>query len=66
MTDSGTKFILFGDVQNGYWWRLRSPKGETLRSSGRTLRHKAECEREVYRLKDELYPSAQVRDATIG
>ena len=66
MTDSGTKVIIFGDVLGGYWWRLRSATGETLRSSGRTLRQKAECEREVYHLKDECYPSAQVRDATIG
>ena len=66
MYDSDPQFIIFGDVLTGYWWRLRSPKGETLRSSGRTLRHKAECEGEVYRLKDERYPSAQVRDATIG
>jgi hypothetical protein len=65
MYDGDPKFIFFGDVLDGYWWRLRSPKGETLQSSGRTLRHKTECEWEVYRLKDECYPSAQVRDATI-
>jgi hypothetical protein len=66
MNDSDPKFIIFGDVLNGYWWRLRSPEGETVESSGRTHRHKAECEGEVYRLKDERYPSAKVRDATIG
>jgi hypothetical protein len=66
MHDRGPQFIIFGDVLKGYWWRLRSPKGETLQSSGRMLRHKAECEWEVYRLKDERYPSAEVRDATIG
>ena len=44
MYDSGPQFIIFGDILNGYWWRLRSPKGKTLNSSGRTLRHKAECE----------------------
>jgi hypothetical protein len=66
MYDSDPQFIIFGDVLNGYWWRLRCPKGETLNTSGITRRHKAQCEREVYRLKDERYPSAQVRDATIG
>jgi hypothetical protein len=64
--EGAPKFIIFGDVIEGYWWRLRSAEGATLNPSGRTLRHKAECETEVYRLKDECYPSAQVRDATIG
>ena len=66
MPDSGPKFIIFGDVVDGYWWRLRSAKGDTVESSGRKHRHKAECEREVHRLKGERYPSAKVRDATIG
>jgi hypothetical protein len=66
MYDSGPQFIIFGDLLSGYWWRLRSPTGETLNSSVITRRHKAECEWEVYRLKDERYPSAQVRDASIG
>jgi hypothetical protein len=47
MFDSDPKFVIFGDLLNGYWRRLRSPKGETLNSSWRTHRHKAQCEREV-------------------
>lgn len=51
MPDSEPKFIIFGDVLDGYWWRLRSAEGKTLESSGRRHLHKAECEREVYSLK---------------
>jgi uncharacterized protein YegP (UPF0339 family) len=66
MSDIEPKFIIFGDMLDGYWWRLRSASGETVESSGRTHRRKAECEREVQRLKAERYPSAKVRDATTG
>ncbi len=66
MDDGDPKFIIFGGVLDGYWWRLRSASGETIESSGRIHPRKAECEREVQRLKDESYPSAKVRDATIG
>jgi uncharacterized protein YegP (UPF0339 family) len=66
MSDGEEKFVIFGDVLDGYWWRLRSAEGRTLETSERTHRHKAECESEVQRLKDERYPSARVRDATIG
>lgn len=51
MPDSEPQFIIFGDVLDGYWWRLRSAEGKTLESSGRRHLHKAECEREVYSLK---------------
>ena len=66
MSDSDPNFVIFGDVLNGYWWRLRSAEGKTVEFSGRAHRRKAECEREVYRLREERYPSAKVHDATIG
>lgn len=48
---SDLKFVIFREVEDGYRWRLR---------------HKDECEQEVYRLKGERYPYAKVRDAAIG
>jgi hypothetical protein len=66
MEDSDLKFIIFGDVFDGYWWRLRSVSGKTIESSGHIHLRKAGCEREVQRLKEERYPYARVRDATIG
>lgn len=60
------KFVIFGNVLDGYWWRLRSASGETLEVSGRAHPHKAKCEGEVYRLKEERYPTANVRDASIA
>jgi hypothetical protein len=66
MEDGDPKFFIFGDVFDGYWWRLRSVSGETIESSGRIHLRKAECEREVQRLKEERYPYGRVRDATIG
>ncbi|HEY6713413.1 MAG TPA: hypothetical protein VI055_14225 [Rubrobacter sp.] len=50
MEDGDPKFFIFGDVFDGYWWRLRSVSGETIESSGRIHLRKAECEREVQRL----------------
>jgi hypothetical protein len=66
VTDSESKFIIFGDVLHGYWWRLRSAEGVTVESSGRRHPSKAECEGEVRHLRVERYPHAKVRDATIG
>jgi len=67
MEDDGPKFIIFGDVFDGYWWRLRSAEGQAVEtSSGLIHLRKTECEREAHRLKEERYPSAKVRDATIG
>jgi len=66
MKDGDPKFIIFGDVCDGYWWRLRSASGKTIEASGRLHLRKAECKMEVRRLKEERYPSARVRDATIG
>jgi uncharacterized protein YegP (UPF0339 family) len=63
---SALKFVIFRDVKDGYRWRLSSPSGETLEYSERGYTHKSECEHDVYRLKDERYPYAKVRDAAIG
>jgi hypothetical protein len=35
MSDSDPKFVIFGEVLNGYWWRLRSAEGKTVEFSGR-------------------------------
>ena len=65
--EGGPRFIIFGDVIKGYWWRLRSAQGATIESSGgRRHYHKSECEREVQSLKDERYPLAMVCDTTMG
>jgi uncharacterized protein YegP (UPF0339 family) len=54
------------DLKDGYRWRLRSAKGETLEYSERSHLHKGECEQEVYLLKDDRYPDAKALDAAIG
>ena len=66
MTASDLKFVIFRDLKDGYRWRLSSPTGETVELSERSHLHKGECEQDVYRLKDDRYPHAKVRDATIG
>jgi uncharacterized protein YegP (UPF0339 family) len=66
MTVTDLKFVIFRDLQDGYRWRLSSPTGETLERSERGHDHKGECEREVFRLKDDRYPNAKVLDAAIG
>ena len=63
---SDLKFVIFRDVNNGYRWRLSSASGQTVEYSERGYSHKRECEHEVYRLKDDRYPSAKVRDAATG
>ena len=63
---SELKFVIFRDVKDGYRWRLSSPTGETVEYSERGHDHKGECEQDVYHLKDDRYPHAKVRDATIG
>ena len=63
---SELKFVIFRDVNDGYKWRLSSASGETVDYSGRGHDHKRECEYEVYRLKDDRYPYAKVRDAATG
>jgi uncharacterized protein YegP (UPF0339 family) len=63
---SDLKFVIFRDVKDGYRWRLSSATGETLEYSERGHDHKGECEQDVYRLKENRYPYAKVRDAAIG
>jgi uncharacterized protein YegP (UPF0339 family) len=60
------KFVIFRDMKDGYRWRLSSASGETLEYSERGHGHKGECAQEVYRLKENRYPYAKVRDAAMG
>ena len=63
---SDLKFVIFRDMKDGYRWRLSSASGETLEYSERGHGHKGECAQEVYRLKENRYPYAKVRDAAMG
>lgn len=63
---SDLKFVIFRDPKDGYMWRLRSASGKTVEYSERRHLHKGECKHDVYRLKDERYPYARVRDAAVG
>jgi uncharacterized protein YegP (UPF0339 family) len=65
MTTSDLKFVIFRDLKDGYRWRLSSASGETLEYSERSHLHKGECAQEVFRLKENRYPHAKVRDAAI-
>jgi uncharacterized protein YegP (UPF0339 family) len=65
MSATDLKFVIFRDVKDGYRWRLSSVLGHTLEHSERGHRNKGECAQEVFRLKDDRYPYAKVRDATI-
>jgi uncharacterized protein YegP (UPF0339 family) len=62
---SDLKFVIFRDLKDGYRWRLSSPSGETLEYSKRAHSHKGGCEQDVYRLKENRYPCAKVRNAAI-
>jgi uncharacterized protein YegP (UPF0339 family) len=66
MSASDLRFVIFRDMKDGYRWRLSSASGQTLEYSERGHDHKGECEQDVYRLRDDRYPYARVRDATIG
>jgi uncharacterized protein YegP (UPF0339 family) len=66
MTATDLKFVIFRDLKDGYRWRLSSASGQTLERSERSHLHKGECEQDVYRLKDDRYPYAKVRDAALG
>jgi uncharacterized protein YegP (UPF0339 family) len=66
MSDKDFTFVIFRNVKDGYSWRLRSASGETVDISLRGHRHKADCEQEVHRLRDDRYPEAEVRDLTAG
>jgi uncharacterized protein YegP (UPF0339 family) len=57
---------LYGDVKDGYRWRLRSGKGETLERSERGHGRRDTCPQEVQDLRSDRYPGAKVRDATDG
>ena len=52
MSDSDLKFVIFREVENGYRWRLRSARGETVDTSQRR--------------REDRYPGAAVRDLTVG
>ena len=63
---SDLKFVIFCDLKDGYRWRLSSATGETVEYSGRAYSHKGECEQDAYRLKENRYSYAKVRDVAIG
>jgi uncharacterized protein YegP (UPF0339 family) len=66
MSTSDLKFVIFRDVNDGYWWRLRSAGGETVAISERGFQDKAYCQQEIQYIKSDKYPSAEARDAAIG
>jgi uncharacterized protein YegP (UPF0339 family) len=66
MSATELKFVIFRDIKDGYRWRLSSASGETVEYSEGAHSHKGECEQDVYRLRDDRYPYAKERDATIG
>ena len=64
--NSDLQFVIFRDLKDGYKWRLSSTSGQTVEYSERGYSHKSECEHDLYRLKDDRYPYAKVRDAATG
>ena len=66
MSASDLKFVIFRDLKDGYRWRLSSPTGETLEYSSEDTAIRMSASMMSYRLKDDQYPYARVRDATIG
>jgi uncharacterized protein YegP (UPF0339 family) len=63
MAASNLEFLIIHDVKDGYRWRLRAAASrETVDYSQRGHRNKGDCEQEVHRLRDDLYPDAKVRD----
>jgi uncharacterized protein YegP (UPF0339 family) len=59
------EFRIIHDVKYGHYrWRLRSAGGETVDYSQLGHLHKSDCELEVHRLRDDMYPGAKVRDLT--
>jgi uncharacterized protein YegP (UPF0339 family) len=65
MSASDLKFVIFRNVNDGHWWRLRSASGETIESSERGFQNKVSCQQEVQHLKSDKVPSAWVRDEAI-
>ena len=66
MSATDLKFVIFRHIKDGYRWRLSSASGETVELSERAHSQKAECEQEVYCLREGRYPNAKVRDVAIG
>jgi uncharacterized protein YegP (UPF0339 family) len=63
--EDAPKFIVFRDIVGDYWWRLRSATSETLAASESGYAEKGDCEQEVWRLKADNYPGADVLDLTV-
>jgi uncharacterized protein YegP (UPF0339 family) len=66
MSASDLKFIIVRDVNDGYWWRLRSADGETIELSEKGHQDKPSCRQEVQHQIGDKYPGAQMRDASVG
>jgi uncharacterized protein YegP (UPF0339 family) len=65
MRATDMKFVIFRDLKDGYRWRLSSARGETLELS-RGHYDKGVCEQEAHRFREDRYPGAEVRDASVG
>jgi uncharacterized protein YegP (UPF0339 family) len=65
-SSSDLQFVIHRDPKDGYKWRLSAASGQTVEYSERGYSHKYECDQDVYRLKDDRYPYAKVRDAATG
>jgi uncharacterized protein YegP (UPF0339 family) len=65
MSATDLKFVIFRDMKDAYRWRLSSASGETIEYSERGHSHK-ECEQDLYRLKVDRYPSANVRNPRVN
>jgi uncharacterized protein YegP (UPF0339 family) len=63
--EDAPKFIVFRDTANNYRWRLRSAESETLAASVSGYAEKAACEQDVWRLKADRYPDAEILDVSI-
>jgi uncharacterized protein YegP (UPF0339 family) len=66
MSATDLKFVIFRDLKDGYRWRLSSARGETIKTSARGHRDKEGCKQVVHRLREDRYPGAEVRDASVG
>jgi uncharacterized protein YegP (UPF0339 family) len=66
MAASDLQFLIIHDVKDGYRWRLRAARGETVDFSRRGYRNKSDCEQEVQNLRNDEYPGARVRDLSVN
>ena len=64
MAGSELEILIINDARGGYLWRIRQPSGATVAYSAARYPDKAEVEREVWRLREDEYPGARVRDLT--